>query len=59
MRRFGETGAPSALAASTKEAVENLFRERPPPHHMEALQVMFPMLKNMTKIPPLEGWSVD
>ena len=58
MRRLGEVGAPLPLAASAEQAVENFFRE-PPPRHVDALQDLFPMLKNMSKNSPFVGWSVD
>ena len=48
MRRLGEVGAPLPLATSAEQAVENFFRE-PPPHYVDALQDMFPMLKNKSK----------
>ena len=58
MRRLGEVGAPLPLAASAEQAVDNFFRD-PPPHHMEALHDMFPMLKNKSKSSPFMGWSID
>ena len=58
MRRLGEVGAPLPLAASAEQAVENFFRE-PLPHHVDALQDMFPMLKNKSKSSPSVGWSID
>ena len=58
MRRLGEVGAPLPLAASTEQVVENFFRE-PPPRHVDALQDLFPMLKNKSKSSPFVGWSVD
>ena len=54
MRRLGEVGTPLPLAASTEQAVENFFRE-PPPHHVDALQDLFPMLKNKSKSSPFVG----
>jgi len=45
MRRLGEVGTPLPLTASAEQAVEKFFRE-PPPHYVDALQDMFPMLKN-------------
>jgi len=59
MRRLGEVGTPLPLAASAEQAVENLFREEPQPHHMNALQNMFLMLKNKSKSSPFLGWSDD
>jgi hypothetical protein len=59
MRRLGEIGAPLPVSASAKEAVDKLFREGPPLHYLDAMQDLLPMLKNKTKISPLEGWSVD
>ena len=59
MRRLSELGAPLPLAASAEQAVENLFREEPQPHHMNALQNMFLMLKNKSKSSPFVGWSDD
>jgi hypothetical protein len=35
--------------------VANFFREGSLPRRMEALQVLFPMLKNKTKISPVWG----
>jgi hypothetical protein len=49
----GEVGAPLATVSSAEEAVDNFFREGPPPRRIEALQSLFPMLKNMTKIFPV------
>jgi len=58
MRRLGEVGAPLPLAASAEQAVEKFFCE-PPPHHVDALQDLFPMLKNKSNSSPSVGWSVD
>jgi len=58
MRRLGEIGAPMPLAASVEQAVEKFFRE-PPPHHVDALRDIFPMLKNKSTSSPSVGWSVD
>ena len=58
MRRLGEVGAPLPLAASAEQVVGNFFRD-PPPHHVDALQDMFPMLKNKSKSSPFVGWSDD
>ena len=58
MRRLGEVGAPLPLAASAEQVVENFFRD-PPPHHVDALQDMFPMLKYQSNNSPSVGWSVD
>ena len=58
MRRLGEVGAPLPLAASAEEAVDNFFRE-PPPHHVDALQDLFPLLKNKSESSPSMGWSID
>jgi hypothetical protein len=58
-RRLGEAGAlseicaPSASVASTEEAVDNFLRQGPLSRRMEALQALFPMLKNKTKISPI------
>ena len=59
MRRLGEVSAPLPLAASAEQAVENLFREGPQPHHMDAMRDILPMLKNMSKSSPSVGWSID
>ena len=59
MRRLGEVGVPLPLAASPEQAVEQLFREGPTPHHMDVLQDILPMLKNMSKSSPSVGWSAD
>ncbi|CAN6214543.1 unnamed protein product [Urochloa humidicola] len=56
MRRLGEVGVPLPLAATAGQAVKQLFEEGPPPHHMDALSDMFPMLKNKTS--PFMGLSV-
>jgi hypothetical protein len=57
---LGEVGTPPASVASAKEAVYNFFREGPPQRHMEALQALFPMLKNKTKISPVwDGASTE
>ena len=58
MRRLGEVGSPLPLATSAEQAVENFFRE-PPPHHVDALHDMFPILMNKSKSSPFMGWSVD
>jgi hypothetical protein len=58
MRRLGEVGVPLPLAASAEQAVEKFFRE-PPSHHVDALQDLFPMLKNKSNSSPSVGWSVD
>jgi hypothetical protein len=40
--------------------VDNFFLEGPPPRRMEALQALFPMLKNKTKISPVwDGASIE
>jgi hypothetical protein len=55
-RRLGEVGvlgevrAPPVSVASAEEVVDNFFCEGPPPRRMETPQVLFPMLKNKTKI---------
>ena len=59
MRRLGKVGSPLPLAALAKQQVENLFREGSQTHHMDALQDIFPMLKNKSKSSPSVGWSVD
>jgi hypothetical protein len=43
------------------EVVDIFFRDGHQPHHMDVLQALFPMLKNVNKIKisPLEGSSVD
>jgi len=58
MRRLGDVGMPLFLAASAEQEVEKFFCE-PPPHHVDALQDMFPMLKNKSKSSPSVGWSID
>ena len=58
MRRLGEVGTPLPLAASAEEAVDNFFCE-PLPHHVDALQDLFPMLKNKSESSPSMGWSFD
>jgi hypothetical protein len=65
-RRLGEVGVlgevrvPPASVVSAEEAVDNFFREGPPPRRMEALQALFPMLKNKTKISPVwDGASIE
>ena len=58
MRQFGEVGVPQSLAASAEQAVEKFFCE-PPPHHVDALHDLFPMLKNKSNSSPSVGWSVD
>ena len=58
MRRLGEVGVPLPLSTSAEQAVDNFFRD-PPPHHVGALQDMFPMLKNKSKSSPSVGWSTD
>jgi hypothetical protein len=44
---------------SAEEALDNLFRNGPPPHHMDVMHDLFPMLKNKIKIPPRDGASVE
>jgi hypothetical protein len=60
-RRLGETGAPPASVSAADEVVDNFFRDGHQPHRMDALQTLFPMLKNVhkIKISPLKGSSVD
>ena len=59
MRRLGDVGAPLPLAASAEQAVENLFREGPQPHHMDAMRDILPMLKYQSNNSPSMRWSVD
>jgi hypothetical protein len=59
MCRLSEVGAPLPLAASTEQAVEKLFFEETPPHYMDAMQDIFPMLKSKGKSSPFVGCSVD
>ena len=59
MRRLGDVGTPLPLAASAEQAVENLFREGPQPHHMDAMRDILPMLKYQSNNSPSVGWSVD
>jgi hypothetical protein len=47
------------VVTSAEEAVDKLFRDGPPLHYMNAMQDLLSMLKNKTKISPLEGWSVN
>jgi hypothetical protein len=56
-RRLGETGAPPASVAAADEVVDNFFGDGHQLHRMDALQTLFPMLKNVHKIKtsPLEG----
>ncbi|CAO2149225.1 unnamed protein product [Urochloa humidicola] len=58
MRRLGEVGVPLSLTASAGQAVKQFFEEGPPPHHMDAMLDMFPMLKNKSKTSPFAGLSV-
>ena len=58
IRRLGEVGVLLSLAASAEQVVENFFHE-PPPHHVDALQDIFMMLKNKSKSSPSVGWSID
>jgi hypothetical protein len=44
---------PPTSVASAKEAVANFFCDGPLPRRMEALQALFPSLRNKTKISPL------
>jgi hypothetical protein len=37
VRRLGEIGVPPTSMASAEEAVDNFFRDGPPPHHMDTL----------------------
>ncbi|CAN6357250.1 unnamed protein product [Urochloa humidicola] len=57
MRRLGEVGVPLHLAASAEQAVKQFFLEGPPPHQLDAMSDMFPMLKNKTS--PYIGLSAD
>jgi hypothetical protein len=50
---LGEDGVPLTSVASAEEAVGNFFCDGPPPRRMEALQALFPLLRNKTKISPL------
>jgi hypothetical protein len=59
MQRLGGIVTPLLVAALVEEAVDNLIRNGPLPHQMNALQDLFLVLKNKTKISPPEGWSVD
>jgi hypothetical protein len=58
VRRLGEVGAlgefgvPPVSMAAPEEVVDN-FREGPLPRCMKALQDLFSMLKNKTKISPV------
>jgi hypothetical protein len=57
MRRLGNIGAPLPVAASAEEAVDMLFHDGH--SHMDAMQDLLPMLKNTSKISPIEGWRLD
>jgi hypothetical protein len=57
---LSEVRAPLTLLASAEEVVDNFFREGPLSRRMEALQALFPMLKNKTKISPMwDGVSTE
>jgi hypothetical protein len=53
------SASPLPVVTSAEEAVHKLFRDGPPLHYMNAMQDLLSMLKNKTKISPLEGWSVN
>jgi hypothetical protein len=50
---LGEAGVPPTSVAKAEEAVDNFFCDRPSPRRMEAMQALFPLLRNKTKISPL------
>jgi hypothetical protein len=58
-RRLGEVGAlgevsvPPTSVAKAEEAVDNFFCDEPSPCRMEAMQALFLLLRNKTKISPL------
>ena len=59
MHQLGEVGVPLPLAASAEQVVEQLFREGPQSHHMDAMRDIPPMLKYQSNSSPSVGWSVD
>jgi hypothetical protein len=60
VRKLGEVGAPPPLAASAERAVKIPFREEHPPHYMDAMLDIFPMLKSKNKTSPsLDGASTE
>ncbi|CAO2188903.1 unnamed protein product [Urochloa humidicola] len=59
MQRLGEIGVPLPLAASADQAVKQFFLEGLPPHHMDALLDIYPMLKTKSATSPSVGLSVD
>ncbi|CAN6302705.1 unnamed protein product [Urochloa humidicola] len=58
MRRLGEVGVHLPSMPSADQAVKKFFQD-PPPHQLDALSDMFPMLKNKSKTSPFMGLSVD
>ncbi|CAO2146509.1 unnamed protein product [Urochloa humidicola] len=58
MHRLGEVGVPLPSMTSADQAVKKFFQD-PPPHQLDALSDMFPMLKNKSKTSPFMGLSVD
>ncbi|CAN6173490.1 unnamed protein product [Urochloa humidicola] len=58
MRRLGEVGVSLPSTTSADQAVKKFFQD-PPPHQLDALSDMFPMLKNKSKTSPFMGLSVD
>jgi hypothetical protein len=50
MWQLGKIGAPLRVAASVEEAVDKLFRDGHPPHYIDAMQDLLPMLKNKTRL---------
>jgi hypothetical protein len=60
VHRLSEVGAPPPLAASAEQGVKILFRGKHPPHYMDAMQDIFPMLKSKNKTSPsLDGASTE
>jgi hypothetical protein len=54
IRWLGEVGA------QAEEVVDKLFHDGPPPHYMDAMQDLIPLLKNKIKISPLrDGASAE
>jgi hypothetical protein len=48
------------LARQAEEVVDKLFHDGPPPHYMDAMQDLIPLLKNKIKISPLrDGASAE
>jgi hypothetical protein len=50
---LGEVGVPPTSVAKAEEAVDNFFCDGPSSRRMEAMQDLFLLLRNKTKISPL------